>query len=111
MDVISLKTLLPSLGTLVKELSIEPSVAFYLWRPILAERITRHDTDQTNQAQKSEPPRKMGESGAIATVSDDQLSSSISTTDPEIQQVSQSPNGENTNISEDQSAVVSQADE
>ena len=44
--------LLPSLETLVQVYGIDPSVAFYLWRPIMAQQIKQYDADQAMQKQK-----------------------------------------------------------
>jgi THO complex subunit 2 len=52
LDLRSFETLLPSFRTIVKEYGIDPSVAFYLWRPILAEKIRYYDVEVTIQEQK-----------------------------------------------------------
>ena len=52
MDATSLETLLPRFETMIREYGVEPSVAFSLWRPILAERIRKHDVDHTIEMQK-----------------------------------------------------------
>jgi THO complex subunit 2 len=52
MDLMSFEALLPSFKTIVKDYGIDPSVAFYLWRPILAEKIRQYDVDLTIQEQK-----------------------------------------------------------
>lgn len=52
MDPVAFERQLPSFGDFVKRFSIEPSVAFHLWRPILAEKIKRYDTDFAIQKQK-----------------------------------------------------------
>ena len=52
MELMSFENLLPPFRTIVKEYGIDPSVAFYLWRPILAEKIRRYDVEITIQEQK-----------------------------------------------------------
>jgi hypothetical protein len=52
MDSLSLESLLPSFGTIVRDFDIEPFVAFYLWRPILAEKIKQDEAELAIQVQK-----------------------------------------------------------
>jgi THO complex subunit 2 len=52
LDLPSFEKLLPPFERIVKEYGIEPSVAFYLWRPILAEKIRQYDVDLSIQVQK-----------------------------------------------------------
>ena len=66
MDPFAVETLLPSFSTLVKEYSIEPSVAFHLWRPILSERIRRYDADSVvDDGTKSIKGQAAGESSKL----------------------------------------------
>lgn len=52
LDLVAFETLLPSFETLVELYGIDPSVAFYLWRPIMAQQIKQNDADQAIQMQK-----------------------------------------------------------
>jgi|SRR5579871_3620377 len=60
MDPITFESLLPSFETFVKEFSIDPSVAFHLWRPILTEKIKRHNRDSTIEEQKKKLLKGLG---------------------------------------------------
>lgn len=52
LDLAAFETLLPSFETLVGLYGIDPSVGFYLWRPILVHKIRQYDADQAIQMQK-----------------------------------------------------------
>lgn len=52
MDLMSFEALLPSFKTIVKDFGVDPSVGFYLWRPILAEKVRQYDVDLAIQEQK-----------------------------------------------------------
>lgn len=52
LDLPSFERLFPSFEKIVKDYGIEPPVAFYLWRPILAEKIRQYDVDLSIQMQK-----------------------------------------------------------
>jgi THO complex subunit 2 len=52
LDIVSFEKLLPSFEEIVKDYGIEPSVAFYLWRPVLAHKVRQYDIDLSIQLQK-----------------------------------------------------------
>src|SRR5271154_1023324 len=54
LDLVSFEELLPPFEAIVKDYGIEPSVAFYLWRPILAEKVRKHDVDLSIESQKKQ---------------------------------------------------------
>jgi THO complex subunit 2 len=52
LDIVSFEKLLPSFEEIVEDYGIEPSVAFYLWRPVLAHKVRQYDIDLSIQLQK-----------------------------------------------------------
>jgi hypothetical protein len=52
MDAASLEKLLPTFEILIRDYGVEPAVAFYLWRPVLAERVRQYEVDFTIEMQK-----------------------------------------------------------
>jgi hypothetical protein len=79
MELMSFETLLPSFRTIVKEYGIDPSVAFYLWRPILAEKIRRYDVEITIQEQKKKLLQGLAAGEKSANGQEEANSSSAST--------------------------------
>jgi len=49
---VSFERLLPPFVKIVNDYGVDPSAAFYLWRPILAEKIRQHDIDLSLELQK-----------------------------------------------------------
>lgn len=62
LDLASFEKLLPPFEGIVKDYGIEPPVAFYLWRPILAEKIKQYDVDLSIQLQKKKLLRDLAAS-------------------------------------------------
>src|SRR5271154_4256007 len=62
LDLASFERLLPPFEGIVKDYGIEPPVAFYLWRPILAEKIKQYDVDLSIQLQKKKLLRDLAAS-------------------------------------------------
>lgn len=52
LDLSAFESLLPSFGQIVKDFGVEPSVAFHLWRPILAGKVKKHDIAPAIEVQK-----------------------------------------------------------
>lgn len=52
LDILSFENLLPPIEEIVEDYGIEPSVAFYLWRPVLAHKVRQYDVDLSIQLQK-----------------------------------------------------------
>ena len=52
MDIVSFEKLLPPIEQIVEDFGIEPSVAFYLWRPVLGHKVRQYDVDLSIQIQK-----------------------------------------------------------
>jgi hypothetical protein len=52
LDSVSFERLLPPFEMIVTDYGVDPSAAFYLWRPILAEKIKQHDIDLSLELQK-----------------------------------------------------------
>ena len=52
MDIVSFEKLLPPIEKIVEDFGIEPSVAFYLWRPVLGHKVRQYDVDLSIQIQK-----------------------------------------------------------
>lgn len=84
MDAASLETLLPTFETMIRDYGVEPSVAFYLWRPILAERVKQYDVDLTIQMQKKKLLQGLAGSNSSAGMEDVRPSLPL-TVDPEAQ--------------------------
>jgi len=59
LDIVSFEKLLPSFEEIVKDYGIEPSVAFYLWRPVLAHKVRQYDIDLSIQLQKKKLLRNL----------------------------------------------------
>jgi hypothetical protein len=80
MELMSFETLLPSFRTIVKDYGIDPSVAFYLWRPILAEKIRYYDVEVTIREQKKKILQGLAAGEKSVNGQDDANSSPASTT-------------------------------
>jgi THO complex subunit 2 len=85
LDLISFERLLPRFETMVKEYGIEPPVAFYLWRPILAEKIRQYDVDLSIQLKKQKLIKGLAASERSIDVPDDRTDSFPSTFGSEVQ--------------------------
>jgi THO complex subunit 2 len=59
LDLPSFERLFPPFEKIIKEYGIEPPVAFYLWRPILAEKLRQYDVDLSIQMQKRKLLREL----------------------------------------------------
>jgi THO complex subunit 2 len=70
LDPFILESSLPRFGELLKDFDLEPSVAFYIWRSILAEKIKQYDADITIQEQKRKLLKSMGESEKSDNIGD-----------------------------------------
>jgi hypothetical protein len=81
MELMSFEALLPSFKTIVKDFGIDPSVAFYLWRPILAEKIRQYDVDLTIQEQKKKLLKGLASSDKSTRQDDANGSSAVETTE------------------------------
>ena len=88
LDLPSFERLLPPFETIVKEYGIEPPVAFYLWRPILAEKIKRYDVDLSIQLQKKKLLQGLAANEKAGDAPEDSAEPSP-TTDNVMQDVSQ----------------------
>jgi hypothetical protein len=74
-DAASLEIMLPTFEIMVRDYGVEPSIAFYLWRPILSERIRQHDVDLTIEMQKKK--LLQGLAGGIQGTESGDVSSSM----------------------------------
>lgn len=72
----------------MKEYGIEPPVAFYLWRPILAEKIRQYDVDLSIQLQKKKLLQGLAANEKAGDTPEDSAEHSP-TTDNVMQDVSQ----------------------
>ena len=88
LDLSSFESLLPPFERIVKEYGIEPPVAFYLWRPILAEKIKQYDVDLSIQLQKKKLLQGLAANEKVDDTSEDSAEPSP-TTDNVMQDVSQ----------------------
>jgi hypothetical protein len=100
MDAASLETLLPTFETMIRDYGVEPSVAFYLWRPILAERVKQYDVDLTIQMQKKKLLQGLAGSNSSAGM-EDVKPSLPSTVDPEAQNEVSPPKTEPAEVKDD----------
>jgi THO complex subunit 2 len=76
LDLASFERLLPPFEGIVKDYGIEPPVAFYLWRPILSEKIKQHDVDLSIQLQKKKLLRDLAASEQSTEATDEKPKSS-----------------------------------
>jgi THO complex subunit 2 len=79
LDLVTFETLIPSFGTLVGIYGIDPSVGFYLWRPILAHKIRQYDADQAIQMQKKKLLKGLAANDKPGSSEDNEKKSSAST--------------------------------
>lgn len=79
LDLVTFETLIPSFGTLVGLYGIDPSVGFYLWRPILAHKIRQYDADQAIQMQKKRLLKGLAANDKPGNSQDNEKKSSAST--------------------------------
>jgi hypothetical protein len=77
LDLVSFEKLLPSFVCIVKEFGIDPAVAFYIWRPILTQKIKQHDVDRTIEMQKKKLLRDLANSDKTNDVLGDVLLPSL----------------------------------
>jgi hypothetical protein len=75
LDLASFETLLPSFENLVEFYGIDPSVAFFLWRPILAQNIKQYDADQAIQIQKQKLLKGLAASEKLGNLQENEKSS------------------------------------
>ena len=88
LDLPSFERLLPPFESIVKEYGIEPPAAFYLWRPILAQKIRQYDVDLSIQLQKKKLLQGLAANEKTDDTSEDSFEPSP-TTDNVMQDVSQ----------------------
>lgn len=88
LDLLSFESLLPSFEGIVKDYGIESSVAFYLWRPILAEKIKQYDVDLSIQLQKKRLLRGLAANEKSSEITENDPNS-FSASDEGMQDVSQ----------------------
>jgi hypothetical protein len=105
----SFEGLLPPFERIVKEYGIEPPVAFYLWRPILAEKIRQYDVDLSIQLQKKKLLQGLAANEKAGDTPEDSAEQSP-TTDNVMQDVSQTAPPSTTTddivgLTEDQSEI------
>lgn len=80
---------MPSFEGIVKDYGIEPPVAFYLWRPILAEKIKQYDVDLSIQLQKKKLLRDLAASEQSTEATEEKPKSSSTSDESGIPNVSQ----------------------
>jgi hypothetical protein len=88
LDLMSFERLLPPFESMVKDYGVEPPAAFYLWRPILSEKIRQYDIDLSIQMQKQKLLKGLAASERSNDPHDDTANSSSSTEGNELQDVS-----------------------
>jgi hypothetical protein len=64
LDLLSFEKLLPRLSNMVNQYGIAPAAAFYIWRPILSEKIRRHEIDFSMQVQKQKLLKNLADKGS-----------------------------------------------
>jgi THO complex subunit 2 len=84
LDILSFEKLLPPIEELVEDYGIEPSVAFYLWRPVLAHKVRQYDVDLSIQLQK----KKLLENLSANEKSNESTETVGSKTDSEVRDMS-----------------------
>jgi THO complex subunit 2 len=89
LDLSSFEKLFPPFEKIVKDYGIEPPVAFYLWRPILAEKIRQYDVDLSIQMQKRKLLRGLASTEKSGDAHPDTPNSSSSVGETGMQDVSQ----------------------
>jgi hypothetical protein len=87
LDLLSFESLLPRFGTIVNDYGVEPSVAFYLWRPILADKIRNHDVDSSFQIKKKKLLQDKVEKEKRGDEQDEGATSPTSAADQDIQDI------------------------
>ena len=88
LDVLSFEKLLPPFEKMIEDYGIETPVAFYLWRPILAEKIRQHDVDLSIQLQKKKLLEGLAANDKSGIAQEDSTDSSTSVMDTEVPDVS-----------------------
>ena len=84
LDLVSFEKLLPSFVSIVKQFGIDPAVAFYIWRPILTEKIRQYDVDRTIELQKQKLLRDLASSDKTNDEPEDIILPSLSETNDEM---------------------------
>jgi hypothetical protein len=85
---VSFERLLPPFEKIVTDYGVDPPAAFYLWRPILAEKIRQHDIDLTLELQKQKILKGLANSDKASDLRDETANPSTPT-DHEMQGISQ----------------------
>src|SRR5271170_2909637 len=88
LDSVSFERLLPPFEKIVTDYGVDPPAAFYLWRPILAEKIRQHDIDLTLELQKQKILKGLANSDKASDLRDETANPSTPT-DHEMQGISQ----------------------
>jgi len=85
---VSFERLLPPFDKIVIEYGVDPPTAFYLWRPILAEKIRQYDVDLSLEMQKQKILKGLANTEKSSDSRVDTINQSL-TTDTEMQAISQ----------------------
>ena len=87
LDLVSFENLLPPFASIVKDFGIDPAVAFYIWRPILTEKIRRREVDRTIELQKKKLLRDLASSDKSTEPQGDSFSLSLPEAHIEMQEM------------------------